>query len=129
MRVAHEFAQRMDPVDEDTLSGLYELGEEIAPDSRLASKARLRAAGVGFRLLRRACGLARPGNAPRPARRQAQRLALGVAQGAAHAQRFVRWLSPNALTPRTHARAQIMLTPEMNGLVVAVAPMQATESL
>lgn len=48
VRVAHEFARRMGPLDDDAADELRELCEEVADDSRLASKARSFA--VGFRL-------------------------------------------------------------------------------
>ena len=40
VRVAHEFARRMGPLDDDAADELRELCEEVADDSRLASKAR-----------------------------------------------------------------------------------------
>ena len=40
VRVAHEYSQRMEPLDAEAVMQLHYLAEEVAEDSRLASKAR-----------------------------------------------------------------------------------------
>ena len=55
VRVAHEFARRMPPLDAESQSELYYLADDVAEDSRLASKARAAPARAAPRAALRRC--------------------------------------------------------------------------
>lgn len=83
VRVAHEYAQHMEPLDAEGTLQLHYLAEDIAEDSRLASKARA---------------------VPHPLRVRRRRAAPLLRRCCAHAQGRRVCFAPGRERPRAHVR-------------------------